>query len=205
MLNRVMHSYLRIRTIRVLILFLTILGCAPSLVPTDYNIPSSSVRSEKIPLKAGLYLPGNFSKATFIGNKGGAEFPVLVGDSLVAGAKRTIALAFEEMVLLESMNTMNAHGVLVIVTPEIVNVDNMLGGFPPRGKWQTRLSCKWTIKNLNGDVIYLNTIVGEGRYETFTSGFSTRDDVAHSIIPALQDHYTKLLTDLMQRHWWENR
>lgn len=205
MLNRVISSYVCVRTILVLIPLLTILGCAPALVPTDYNITSSSARSDRIPLRAGLYLSEKFSKAALIGNKGGREVPILVGDSLVTGAKRTITLAFEDMVLMESLDPKNAHGARIIVTPEIVNMDNVLVGFPPWSKWESRLSCKWTIKNLDGDVIYLNTIVGEGRYEAVTSAFTYRDRLAQSMLPAIQDQYGKLLADLMARRWWEDR
>lgn len=205
MLNRKIPLKSWDHAILVVTTIITISGCAPALVPTNYNILSPTLRSDRIPLKAGLYLSAKFKKAALIGNKGGRDSVILIGESLAAGATRTIPLAFEDMVILESSDSKNNKGINVIITPEIVDLENVLVGFPPMSKWESRLSCKWTIKNLDGDVVYLNTIIGEGRYKAFTTAFTYRNRLAQSMLPAIQDHYEKLLADLLARHWWEAR
>jgi hypothetical protein len=133
------------------------------------------------------------------------EMDIFVGDALVAGVQRTLALAFDDVVLLPSPNPTDTQGIEAVVTPEITSMDNVLVGFPPFSKWESRLVCKWTVTTLNGEVVYLNTIVGEGRYEALTTAFSYHKKLAQSMIPAVQDHFRKLLADLTERRWWEQQ
>jgi len=195
----------RLAILPIMVWLIVLWGCAPAIVSTDIKIGADPSSVRKIPLKAGLLFSEQFRKAAFVGNKGGRETPIAIGDSLVEGAKQAVGMAFSDVVVLESTGAGNAGDIAVIVTPEIVTLENVLVGFPPVSKWNTRVSCKWTIKTFQGEQKYLNTIVGEGHYEAFTTGFTYGTRLAESMVPAIQDHYKKLLVDITTRPWWETR
>lgn len=104
---------------------------------------------------------------------------------------------------MSSPNSTDTQRIVAVVTPEITSMDNVLVSYPPIAKWESRIACKWRITNLMGETLYFNTIIGEGKSESFATAFTHQSLAAQSMVPALQDHYRKLLADLTGRRWWE--
>lgn len=178
-------------------------GCGHVVVPTAYDI-TKSASTPKIPVRAALYLTVQFKTAHFLGNRNGRDLSIAIGDAMTSGAERSMREIFEDVETVESVSSdLAAQSVTVIVTPEIVDLDNRLTGFPPASKWDSRIGCKWTITRIDGKVLYMNTVVGEGQYKAFTTAFTFNNRLGKSMIPAVQDHYSKLVAHLLSVKWWD--
>ena len=140
----------------------------------------------------------------FQGNKGGMPVTISIGDAMLSGAEKSLRAIFQELIIADNYLD-SAEGVKhidAVITPEIINVENRLTGNPPFSKWDSSIKCKWTIKNTDGKVLYMNTILGESTYEAFTSAFTYSDRLSKSMVLAVQDHYEKLRQDLLSVKWW---
>jgi hypothetical protein len=179
-------------------------GCSKAIVPTAFEIqepPSAS----KIPLRAALYLSPQFKKKAIVANKGGMDTILVIGDAMANGAERSLRGVFQKLVIVDNINPdIAGQGIAAIVTPEMVDSENRQVGFPPKAKWDSRIVCKWTISRPDGKLLYMNTITGEGHYEAFTTAFSFGEHLGKSIIPAVQNHYKNLTTNLLTAQWWQD-
>jgi hypothetical protein len=179
---------------------LALFACAPYRVPPDVNVhrPASS---PAIPLRAALHIPKQFRTHVFLGNKGGQPIRILIGDALAGGAEKSMREVFKEVVIVEDPNPdLPAGNLSVVVSPEIVEIDNRVAGFG----WDSLVAIKWTIRGRDGSLLYMNKITGRGQYKAFTTAFSLREHLQKSMVPPIEDHYNKLTAHLLSVKWWEN-
>ena len=177
---------------------LVVCGCAPFTVPANVQVHRPAA-SQLVPLRAALYLPQQFKSYVFIGNKGGQPIRILIGDALVAGAEQSMREVFKEVVIVDDLNLdLSARNFYIIISPEIVEIDNRVNGFG----WDSLVASKWTIKGQDGRLLYVNTVTGKGQYKAFTTAFSLREHLVKSMIPAVEDHYNKLTAHLLSMKWW---
>lgn len=194
----------KMRILWLVISCLFIAGCQTrGTTPSSYEI-NPPYMTKKVPLRVTLYLSSQFKNKTFIGNSGGMAMPISIGEAMSSGAEKALKKVFQEVMVVNdlsyNLSSIKNHA---YVTPEIVDIGNVLTGIPPFSKWDSRIACKWVIKTPEEKILYVNTIVGEGKYEAVTTGFTFGDHLGKSMIPAIQDHYEKLVENLISTRWWD--
>lgn len=174
----------------ILSLFLIVLlsfGCVS--VVRDFSIKKLS--SPKAPLKVGLYMDAKFRNSTI--------FILKIGEGLSNGTERALNEIFNEVVIIDTESDISKQDVKAIIYPEIVGVESPnAGGFWTMAEYW--FICKWTVVDADGKILYANTIKGIGKDRSFAG--ATR--LKKGVIRAVEDHYQKLMTDMLASKWWEN-
>lgn len=130
------------------------------LVRTDLRIPGE--KTGKIPLRVGLYMSPEFLSysCTIIGANGDTySFPL--GEAFRSGADAATKMAFEETVILSSINDAMAQNTRIIISPEVEEVDMVIPGFAFR-RLKSLVIMKWAVADLTGRTIWVGTFEGEG-------------------------------------------
>ena len=188
---------------------LIITGCkttSPNIAPATVEPWHPSVKS-KIPLHVGLYLTPQFKQFTFKGGKGGIHdpFTISIGDTMCSYAESSLKELFLDVSIINDLEQdPKINHVDVIIMPEIIDIDSIVDTWKP-DYWKSNVTCKWSIKNINGIYLYLNTIVGINYYRP-KFGFTNNDNdsVKEGVILAIQNHYQRLIDDIIQINWWHN-
>jgi hypothetical protein len=194
----------RLAAIGVICLIFVVLasGCSPAIVrvPNDFALTERPTMPSTIPLRVGLYLSPAFLNYKLPGYSGKMAVIVELGEAMGSGAERSLKQIFRDVVTLrEDTADATVKGVDFIVTPEIVKGD--LTGI---GSYWCRISCKWTVVDPVGKVIYVTTIAGDKELKRFTTTFGAKKAVEDCVVLAVQDHYEKFLQQFPAARWWES-
>jgi hypothetical protein len=149
---------------------------------------------DKIPLRAGLYMPKEFKDYTPLVGKieFHTEIYYKIGEALSNGANEILNKAFRETVILDQEENAASKNVDVVVIPEIDSITAKSFNF-------ATARIKWTIRDLNKKVLYLNTFVGEGKGEGFRGPTIMESAYTH----AIEDQFNKAFFGITKNKWWE--
>ncbi len=188
-------------------IFLT--SCA--LTPTKVTVPkvidiSATEVSNKIPLRAGLYLSQNLRNA---------KYPLLMehklvwgeasaGDVLYNSTEKIINNIFQEVIIidpLESTSYPTANKYDVIITPEVVRLDFSYECPVLSCYCTVQTEIKWNIVSPEGKEIYVSTIKSdEVKYD------KPRDRYVELCIePSLKNNFQKAQEDIYTNGWWKKQ
>ena len=160
----------------------------------NLNVPKTTVAA-KIPLRVGLYMSPNFRKDTFFAVMTIHE--VHLGEGMSRGAEKACRAAFEEVVLLEEEQTdLTKWNLDAVIHPVITERSvRLIGGLT----YSCSMNAKWTIIDLDGNILYVNSFPGEHIIKAPTSDIWTK-----CMTSAVEEHYEKLLSHLLSVNWWED-
>jgi len=181
-------------------------GCvAPLGVRTHVTIPKDvGTRNlevqEKIPLRAGLYCTPALKNASFTGARAWAS----MGEALCFGSERVARNIFGHFVLVEDTAAdLSKKNVDVVVTPELIEVRPRTD----KEAFVMNVVMNWNIASTDGKQIYSTRITGEGTPKVVVAWTQSQleENFVNSLIPAIQDQFTKAQEDLYSSGWWKNR
>ncbi|HUN55212.1 MAG TPA: hypothetical protein VMU29_08665 [Smithella sp.] len=194
-------------------------GVPDIIIPKDFDIPSSGVK-DKIPLKAGLYIPPKFKNLIYrqpvlkgqITDITLNESKISIGEAFSSGSERMLNNIFSEVRPVNDLQILEQlTGLDVIITPELIKCHNIAKVNAPSLSWPKaflfQLEVKWNIVSPDGKVIYLNTISNETTYMiNFTdSAEEHKIKIRESLTSALKDQFQKAQTDLYTNGWWKKQ
>ena len=167
------------------------------------NLSISIKEIEKIPFRVGLYIDPelmNFSmRSRYISGI------IYMGEALSKGAENIVSKAFKEAVNIYTKDPeliSKGLDVLVLVIPEIdkIYVFGEEGGL---GSYTTVIvKIKWSIKDKNGKILYMNTFTGEEKYRRPNTIFSMFPRLCEGSTKATEDHFTKAFIGITSTNWW---
>lgn len=156
----------------------------------------------KIPLKAQLYMEKRFRNFTLSGKK---FKNVELGEGLSRGAEEALMEIFNEVAAIKAERPLkevfnefakiNREADIykknqeIIVLPEILDVFWVSSDVEDS---QFHIICKWTIFDIKGRILYVNTID--------SVGMKGKTQYAQ----AAEDLYKKLITQMYASKWWEH-
>jgi hypothetical protein len=169
----------------------------PSITPDRNN--------KSIPLTAGLFLSEDIKNYEWKQEAGAYHCRLEMGKALSKGAGVTVSKAFNHMVVLDNPDPKQAReNIDVFIYPEIIYVDidwrDVASGI---SVLKSQIKIKWTIKNQDAQIIFMNTFTGEenwpGRvgipckkgYEAFNK--------------AMEQHFNNTLTGILSSPWWKSQ
>jgi len=181
------------------ILFLT--SCLPRTIQKDIGLTPAGV-SNKIPLKAGLYLTTEFKNARYP-LRGGHRVLGLpsAGDALSSNSENIISDIFQEAVTLgptEITSASLSQKCDVIITPEVIRLHLEEQATIP-GRCVAQTFIKWNIVSLDGKEIYVTTIKSDEII------IYRHRKVERCIVPALKDNFEKAREDIYSSGWWKKQ
>ncbi|MBI5575387.1 MAG: hypothetical protein HY896_03370 [Deltaproteobacteria bacterium] len=158
------------------------------------NLKITKPSSGKIPLRAGLYVSGALKNLK--PPSGNRFHEINLGEGLARGAEKAYRSAFAEVSIIDdSVTDIGRLNVDVIASGQVMEARY-------RDMKDLRRVCtttiKWTIADRKGNVIYENTITGEGATDdTFKAHFGECFSIS------LEDHFNQLLAHLTSVTWWQ--
>jgi hypothetical protein len=185
-MNRTRNSFICF----LLIILFCLTGCTKYLeFKPKLSYPELS---NKIPLRAGLYLPTTFTEFTPPLYK--VDFTVVygkVGKALTEGTISMTKKSFKEVVILEEQDQAAINKVDVIITPKCEHISYY--SFPAVVKLQ------WTITDMNDKILYMNSFEGSSnKYKGLGESISFT-----KFTFALEDQFNKAFDGITKTKWWE--
>ena len=178
-------------------LSLLLVGCAPRYVEFPITSPTRSDGIRKIPLRAGLYMSNSFKELTQIMYV--VDYTSVFGrfgPAFAKGAESMAKEAFEDVVILDHPEQAAVKKTNILIIPEIDFI-----GFDYTASTAT-IKIKWSIKDIGGKVLYLNTFIGEGDGKGTSIRYPTK--LANACTRAIEDHFRKALDGILKTRWWED-
>lgn len=145
----------------VLLTILFITGCA-QIVYDIPNEPVSHPQINKLNLRVGLSLSEELRRAKW--ERPGYGITVTVGETLTLNAE-VMAHALFSSVVAVTNNTIEPVEARVeaVLTPRMVSFVRTQLASPHFGEQISTIILKWTLKDVKGNMIWVDTIAGEGR------------------------------------------
>lgn len=176
-----------------------LIGCAASHRDININLSLAIKDTEKIPLRAGLYLDPkmmNYTKETL----GPASALFLhMGKALSEGAENITKKAFKETVIIYTKDSeVIPKGLDVIVIAEIEKIFD-----EPARRLPNLVKIKWTIQDIYGKVYYMNAFTGEAETKYGTT-FSLIDRICEAYRKAIEEQFAKAYMGITSANWWES-
>ena len=189
-----------------IMLFLTSCAMEQLVIPKDIDITSINL-SDKIPLKAGLYLSQDFRDAIYpIHFWGGVAFATaFAGDALCNSSEKIMQNIFQEVMILDSTNKAperTSQKYDVIIAPQIVNLDYEIRTSGLTGWHIVQTVIKWDIASSDGKEIYAGTMKSD-EIRVKNPGKSNRIDLC--LKPSLKDNFQKAQEDIYTNGWWKKQ
>lgn len=174
-----------------LIISITLLFGCSSYMEFPINLSIKSDRTDKIPLRVGLCMDRKFKEyAPLMYN---IEYHTNVygkfGEALTKGAESMTNKAFREVVIVDNIDQAASKGVNVVIIPEIDSITIV--------EAPASVKVKWTIRDVNGKVLYMNTFVGEVKEKDCCRLFK------NYCARAIEDHFNKAFDGITKNKWWE--
>jgi hypothetical protein len=171
-------------------------------IPKEIGLTSAGL-SNKIPLKAGLYLTNEFKNARYPLRGGERVFGLFsVGDALSSNSENIIRDVFQETVTLgptEITSASLSQKCDVVITPEVVRLHfEEEPTIPARAVVQTII--KWNIVSPAGKEIYSTTIKSDD-----ITIYRPRGKVERTIVQSLKDNFEKAREDIYTSAWWKKQ
>ena len=170
-------------------------------VRRELNIKSPPTAVKKIPMRVGIFIPPTIKNHSFSNYHGGlAILNISLGDAMNAGAEMALRKVFSDVVIIDEDEMGFANkGLDAIISPEIVEnyFEVKIGN-----NYSCNVTAKWTVIDSSRQMIYMNTISGEGNVRKFIS-YNKKKLVEDCMTFALEDHYSKLLSHILSIPWWE--
>jgi hypothetical protein len=147
----------------------------------------------RIPLRAGLYMTKEFKELTPLLYKVEFHTDVFgkVGEALRNGATNLVNRSFKEAVILEQPEQAASKNLDVLVVPAIDAINNDIG-----------VKIKWTIKDMNGKIVYMNTFTGTAAGKEI-KGIRFTTKVVNAWTLAIEDHFDKAYAGISGSKWWD--
>ncbi len=121
-------------------------------------------QQQKIPLRAGLYMPEDFRNYTHEWKVEFGKHVFPLGEMLQDGSKKMIAAAFREMVVLASPDEAKAQGVNIVITPRVESAEYVYET-KFKGPPISMVIIKWTALDQEGNILWADTFEGKGQDE----------------------------------------
>jgi hypothetical protein len=179
-----------------IIISITLLICCDSIA---MEFPIQSHVIAKIPLRAGLYIDKKFKDIPIpqcdichTKNFSESDLSIKFIEALNKGIETMTDKAFREVVIVDQLGPVPKE-VNVLIIPEI----DFIGSYHIDGSTApVKIKMKWTIKDINGKVLYMNTFIGEGiRKKEYRYGFPC--------YLAIEDQLNKAFNGITESKWWE--
>lgn len=171
-------------------------GCGPKYIEFPAALSSQSQGLVRIPLRAGLCMPPNFREFVVpMYRQDYQDFYGKFGEALTVGAEGMAKKAFKEVVVLAQAEEAASQRVDVVVTPAIDYI-----GFD-YGDSTATVKVKWTVADVSGRVLYMNTFIGQGDGKGTSFRYPTK--LKKACTRAIEDHFDKTLVGLSGSRWWE--
>jgi hypothetical protein len=188
-----------------LLLSLCCFACAAPLItlPKDFEMSAQAIK-DKIPLNAGLYLKPSFRNYT---SKYGYTY--MMGDALSSGCERMIRNIFQDVILIDEMDTnLSLRNIDVIVVPEVISISyyqlKAVEGYRTRQGFD-RMTIRWDIVSPGGKNIYTTTIANELIYESIKSLIITEETGKERMLLLLNNQFRKAQDDIYLGGWWKKQ
>ena len=156
-----------------------------------YDTPKSPVTGypsvEKINLKVGLHLTEEFRQAKWERHRMGDTFRILLGETLSQNAEVVARELFSEVVVADSNHALLGTGVGGILTPKVIFVDRTWASTIV-GLSVFTIMLEWKLEDLQGNIIWIDSIRGEGIKEQRDEEEQIRatiDDLFHNSFSAI--------------------
>jgi hypothetical protein len=191
-------------SLSLLFIILYLSACATENVSLSKDINIASIElGDRIPLKAGLYFSQMFRNAKYeIQAEQRFGEVVSVGDALQDGSEKIIRNIFQEMLILEPLDSTFSEPAKkydVIVAPEVIKMDYEIATKPFKTWFIVHTVIKWNIASPEGKEIYVSTIKSD-EVET--------DKPKHlevCIKESLENNFQKAQEDIYKSNWWKNQ
>jgi hypothetical protein len=171
-------------------------GCAPKYVEFPVTLSPQAEQIGKVPLRAGLCMPSEFRE--FVVPMYRQDYQTSFGSfgkALSTGAEQVAKRIFRDVVVLGNAAEAGAQQVDVVVTP---TVDRIAFNYDAS---TATVKVKWTITDVSGKVLYMNTFIGEGDGKGTSIRYPTK--LKHACTRAINDHFDKALVGLSDKRWWQ--
>jgi hypothetical protein len=166
-------------------------------------------QKEKIPLRAGLYMTEDFKNYTSEWEVAFGKHLFPIGRMLQDGSKRMVAAAFQDMVILSSLDEAKARKVDVVIAPEVESSEFTLGGATMLGPTISMVMIKWTASDSEGNIIWADTFEGHGQVKVEKGvKYVKRYGVSRYGVPieymglAVEDSFRKAYEEMSSSGWW---
>jgi len=178
---------------------IVLIGCGASHRNIKINLPLPIKETEKIPLRAGLYLDPklmNYTKET-LGPVSGLYLHM--GKALSEGAENITKKAFKETIVIYTKDLeLIPKGLDVIIIPEIERIYD-----DPTRRLPHLVKIKWTIQDINGKIYYMNAFSGEFKSKRGNT-FTMIDKISEAYEIAIAEQFSKAYIGMTSANWWES-
>lgn len=186
----------------LVILYLTSCATGQLTIPKEIDIPSTEL-SNKIPLKAGLYLSQYFRtlKAPLQIKKIVFDY-ISVGDTFCNSSEKIMKNIFQEVIILDPMESPSDSTTKkydVIVAPELFILETDLLGSTRFNYWcLAQTVIKWKIASPEGKDIYISTVKSDEIK-------IHKGEFVECIKLSLKDNFQKAQEDIYMNSWWKKQ
>jgi hypothetical protein len=146
--------------------------------------------NEKIDLPVALYFTDQFKGAESIMRMQLDTLVYRIGENLCLNSELLARAVFSSVALVENESEARAIGAKAILTPRFVSATQTLSTFPFPYESKVTAVLQWDLKDLNGGIVWVDTIAGEGRMT---------DYVAFDYVGNRRRLFEAMLSDLFYR------
>jgi hypothetical protein len=152
----------------LLVLSALFFGCTqtiavPKVALTDFQ------DQPKIPLSVVLQVTDELRDAKSVRKEGRNVFIMPLGGNLAVNAE-LLAQALFTTVQVGNNGTVDLAGAAdPILTPKFISSVRIISGFPVEFEYKIAVVLEWTLTDADGNIIWLDTIIGEGRLTDYVA------------------------------------
>lgn len=160
-------------------------------------------QAEKIPLRAGLYMPEEFVTFTYekLLNLETIIFPL--GESLREASIQMVNEVFQDAVVLDAFEDAESQKVDIIISPQVQDVRIEKTSIWPGGNTIFTIVIEWTVLDTESRVIWEESFEGKGISTTGTTFNRGQRHVQRAFL-AIEDHFNQALSGILSSKWWES-
>ncbi len=186
----------------ILIILILLFGCTHMQVQPlhtigDYQTPS------KYDLKTELYLTEELRNAKYERSAAGDTWIIPLGENLTHNSEVLVRSLFSDVSVTNGEVGQQHKEVDIIITPRLVSVDQSVGVW----KWSDNtltISLEWSINDVNGNSLWIDTVKGNGKNEggnVFTHTTRTEERVKMALEDLFKRSYeafssSKIIKDI---------
>jgi hypothetical protein len=178
--------------------FIVLLVCLGVACTHTYAVPDISLArhqsADKIPIRVGLVLTQEFTEAKWEKHRLGDTFRIEVGPKLAKGVDEMTSLLFLNALSVPEVEKIPRSSVNAVLIPRVLFIERALGA-SAWGESVLSIGIEWRLEDTAGRLIWIDSVVGEGRVET-GSGFTHSRNTETQIRLALEDLFGKAVTAL---------
>jgi hypothetical protein len=141
-----------------------VMGCT-HMIPPPKQPFTAYVGQEKIHLKVGLNITDELLKAKGETHSMGDTWVIPIGGSIATNATVLTRHTFDEVVVMSNGQLPPNETVAAILTPKVAYVNRTMGA-TSFGESIVDIKVEWTLSDLNGNTIWVDTINGQSSAST---------------------------------------